>query len=69
MINFVIMLLVWLFFIGGGLLIGWLISLCIPSFNSDKKTKPPTYIYHNTITEHHNHLHITKEDLKNIIDN
>ncbi|WP_341216979.1 hypothetical protein [uncultured Wocania sp.] len=61
------MLIIWLLFIGGGAFIGWLISLCIPSYKKNIE-KPDTYIFNNTNFDTHNHLHITKDDLKELTD-
>ena len=57
--------LVFVFFIGGGFLIGKLIAYFLPDTDSKSK-ESSTFITHNYITE--NHLHVDKETLKSLTD-
>lgn len=54
--------------IAGGWLIGKLIAFIIPDNETSNKTKSDTFISHNTNYHTHNHLHISNEDLKDLID-
>lgn len=65
-------LVIFIVFVGGGALIGKAIGNKLTDGYDDytpRKEKESPMTVHNHITETHNHLHISKEDLKQLVDN